>query len=125
MKIAVLGYSGAGKSTLSRELGKRYGCPVLHLDQVQFEAGWIERDRGEALSQVEQFMSQESWVIDGNYSAFLQERRLEEADCVIILLLNRFSCLVRSVKRYVQAYGTDRACIAATTVFGAGKTYTG
>lgn len=83
MKIAVLGYSGAGKSTLSRELGKRYGCPVLHLDQVQFEAGWIERDRGEALSQVEQFMSQESWVIDGNYSAFLQERRLEEADCVI------------------------------------------
>lgn len=61
MKIAVLGYSGAGKSTLSRELGKRYGCSVLHLDQVQFEAGWIERDRGEALSQVEQFMSQESW----------------------------------------------------------------
>lgn len=46
MKIAVMGYSGAGKSTLSRELGKRYGCPVLYLDQVQFEAGWIERDQG-------------------------------------------------------------------------------
>lgn len=57
-------------------------------------------------------MSQESWVIDGNYSAFLQERRLEEADCVIILLLNRFSCLVRSVKRYVIYHGRTREDMA-------------
>ena len=56
MKIAVIGYSGAGKSTLARELGRRYGCPVLHLDQVQFTAGWAERDRGEALAMVEKFM---------------------------------------------------------------------
>ncbi len=112
MKIAVLGYSGAGKSALARELGKRCGCPVLHLDQVQFEAGWRERDRGEALALVERFMSQESWVIDGNYAAFLQGRRLEEADRIILLCLNRFSCLVRAVKRYLIYRGRTREDMA-------------
>ena len=43
MKIAVTGYSGAGKSTLARTLGERLGCPVLHLDTVQFTPGWVER----------------------------------------------------------------------------------
>ena len=45
MKLAVMGYSGAGKSTLAQELGRRYGCPVLHLDQVHFLPGW-EEDSG-------------------------------------------------------------------------------
>lgn len=47
MKIAVTGYSGAGKSTLARTLGERLGCPVLHLDTVQFTPGWVERDRAQ------------------------------------------------------------------------------
>ena len=51
MKIAVIGYSGAGKSTLAKKLGKLFRCPVLHLDRIQFEPGWKERDRGEAKTQ--------------------------------------------------------------------------
>ena len=76
MKIAILGYSGSGKSTLAKYLGHRYGIPVLYLDRVQFLPGWQVRDRGEAVSIVEEFMKQPSWVIDGNYSNFLQEKRL-------------------------------------------------
>ena len=45
VKIAVIGYSGAGKSTLAKKLGKLFRCPVLHLDRIQFEPGWKERDR--------------------------------------------------------------------------------
>lgn len=45
MKIAVIGYSGAGKSTLAKKAGKLFRCPVLHLDRIQFEPGWKERDR--------------------------------------------------------------------------------
>lgn len=70
MKIAILGYSGSGKSTLARRLGEKLGCPVLHLDQVQFTSGWVERDRGEAVALVEAFLEWDQWVIEGNYSEF-------------------------------------------------------
>lgn len=49
MKICVMGYSGSGKSTLAAFLARLWRLPALHLDQVQFTAGWRERDRAEAL----------------------------------------------------------------------------
>ena len=58
MKIAILGYSGSGKSTLAKKLGESLGVPVLYLDAIQFEAGWKERDRTEALAAVADFMAQ-------------------------------------------------------------------
>ena len=83
MKIAVLGYCGAGKSTLARTLGARYGIPVLHFDTIQFTPGWQERDRDEAHRMVHDFMENPEWVIEGNYTKFEFERRLEEADKVL------------------------------------------
>ena len=112
MKIAVLGYSGAGKSTLSRELGRRYGCPVLHLDRVRFTPGWVERDRGEALTLVENFMEGDAWVIDGNYGAFLQKRRLAEADQIVLLDFNRWTCLGRVWRRWRSFRGATRSDMA-------------
>ena len=112
MKIAVIGYSGAGKSTLAGTLGARYGCPVLHLDQVHFVRNWEERDRGEALELVERFMAGESWIIDGNYDGFLQQRRLREADQIIFLRFHRFACLHRVLRRYRQFRGRSRDSMA-------------
>lgn len=108
MKIAVMGYSGAGKSTLSSALSQRLGLPLLHLDKVQFTAGWQERDRAEALAMVEAFMAQSSWVIDGNYAGFLQDRRLEEADLIVFLDLPRLTCLRQAWGRYRRFRGQVR-----------------
>ena len=112
MKIAVIGYSGAGKSTLARELGRRDGCPVLHLDQGQFTAGWAERDRGEALAMVEKFMELDDWIIDGNYGAFYQERRLAEADRILFLNFGRWDCLFRVLRRARRFRGRTRPDMA-------------
>ena len=109
MKIAILGYSGSGKSTLARELGARYGVPVLHLDTVQFLPDWQVRGHDEKLALVRDFMdSHDSWVIDGNYTKLLQERRLEEADAIVLLLFNRFSALARVIRRYDRFRGKSR-----------------
>ncbi len=100
MKIAVIGYAGSGKSTLARTLGGRYNIPVLHFDTVQFTPDWQIRDRAEALRMVHQFMENPEWVIDGTYSKFEYERRLEEAVQIIFLNFSRLNCFVRAYKRY-------------------------
>lgn len=112
MKIAVIGYSGAGKSTLARALGERYGIPVLHFDVVQFTPNWKERDRAEAHQMVHKFMENPAWVIDGTYSNFEYERRLNEADAIIFLNLPRLVCFWRAWKRYVRFRGKNRPDMA-------------
>lgn len=113
MKIAILGYAGSGKSTLARELGGLYGAPVLHLDRVMFLPGWRERPEDEQLAIVQRFMDEnESWVIDGNYSNLLQQRRLEEADQVLLLLFPRLVSLARVAKRYRTYRGRSRPDMA-------------
>ena len=109
MKIVIRGYSGSGKSTLARKLGEKYGVPVLHLDRVQWLPNWTARDDAEKRRIVKAFLDEnESWVIDGNYSSLYQQRRLEEADVILLLFFPRLSCLYRVVKRKRQYRGQTR-----------------
>lgn len=113
MKIAVLGFSGSGKSTLARTLAEGLGCPVLHLDRIQFASGWKLRDRGEAAALAEEFLdAHDSWVIDGNYKTFSQERRLREADSILFLNFSRWSCLLRVIRRSLRYRGGTRPDMA-------------
>ena len=113
MKIAILGYSGSGKSTMARRLGTLYGCPVLHLDTVQFTAGWQERPRDEARAIVTAFLDGNgSWVIDGNYASFSRERRLEEADLILFFAFSRLICLFQALRRYLRYRGRTREDMA-------------
>ena len=109
MKIAIIGYSGAGKSTLAQALGQLYGLEVLHLDAVHHLPGWVERDLESEQEIVTAFLdSHDSWVIDGNYSKVCFQRRMEEADLIIMLLFNRLSSLIRITKRYHVYKGQNR-----------------
>jgi adenylate kinase family enzyme len=112
MKIAIIGYSGSGKSTLAKKLSQRYNCPILYLDTVNFEQNWVERDREVPKSMVAAFMENESWVIDGNYIEFYQERRLEEADKIIFMDFPIFTCFFQAYRRKVKARNTTRDSMA-------------
>lgn len=113
MKIAIVGYSGSGKSTLARRLGDLHKVDVLHFDTVQFLPGWEVRGAEEKERMVSEFLdSHDSWVIDGNYSKLFFERRMEEADLIILLLFNRFACLNRVVKRYRMFKNQNRPDMA-------------
>ena len=76
MKVAILGYSGCGKSTLAKYISNYYKIPLLYLDTLMFEENWKVRDKNQAIETVCEFMKNESWVIDGNYTNFLQGKRL-------------------------------------------------
>ena len=109
MKIAVVGYSGGGKSTLARFLSEKLHTPVLYLDRVHWLAGWQERPREETREIVKNFLDEnEAWVIDGSYGKVHYERRMQEADKIIFLNFNRFTCMCRAFKRRKEYKGKNR-----------------
>ena len=115
MKIAVIGYTGSGKSVLAAKLGKIIGCPVLHLDKLQFEAGWKERGEAEGKMLCEQFLEENKdrgLVIDGNYEKFCQKRRMKEADLIIFMDYPRWICLWQALRRYYRYKGHTRKSMA-------------
>ena len=109
MKISVLGYSGSGKSTLAKFLGEKYHADVLHFDAIHWLPGWQQNTPEEKLRLTAEFLdSHDSWVIDGNYSKYYLERRLEESDKIILMLFGRIPCLIRVIKRYFTYKGRTR-----------------
>ena len=114
MKIAILGHAGSGKSTLARQLGDKYGLPVLHFDSIHFLPGWVETDRPYKREKVTAFLDSNSdgWVIDGNYTSVHYERRMMEADRILFLSFSRLACLLRATKRYHAYRGKSRPSAA-------------
>lgn len=113
MKIAIVGYSGSGKSTLAHRLSEKHCTDILHLDTVCFLPEWKVRDEEEQKRITKEFLdTHTSWVIDGNYSKLYYERRMAEADMIIILLFNRFMCLYRAYHRYKQYKNITRPDMA-------------
>lgn len=114
MKIAILGHSGSGKSTLARQLGEKYGLPVLHFDAIHFLPGWVETDRPSKREKVTAFLDAhpEGWVMDGNYMKICAQRRFEEANHILYLDFPRRVCLPRVLKRWLTYKGKTRPDMA-------------
>ncbi|WP_312811257.1 DNA topology modulation protein [Sedimentibacter sp.] len=113
MKIAIIGYSGSGKSTLAGQLGEFYNCPVLYLDKIQFESNWKERDEESAKAMVKRFLDEHNdWIIDGNYTKFYRDRRMEEAEIIIFMNYSRRVCLFQAYVRYLKYKGKTRESMA-------------
>ena len=113
MKIAIVGFSGSGKSVLADILGDFYNTQVLHLDQVNFLPNWATRPDQEQVKIVRAFLdSHDSWIIDGNYPNLEYWRRMEDADIIIELLLNRITCLCRAFCRFLKYRGSTRPDMA-------------
>ena len=111
-RIAVIGCCGAGKSSLSLALGTKLGLPVIHLDQLAWQAGWVEVDRDELVRrQHAAFTSEGRWIADGNYGGTMM-LRLAVADTIVFMDFPTSICLYRVLKRRVQYFGRTRPDMA-------------
>lgn len=106
-RVLVLGCCGAGKSTFARELGRRAGLPVVHLDQLYWRPGWVEPPDDEWASALDDVLAEDRWIIDGNYATTLPQR-LARADTVAVLGLSRAVCMRSVLTRVITGYGRTR-----------------
>ena len=102
-RIVILGNSGSGKSTLARTLGARLGLPVVHLDTLFWEAGWVEPDAETFRTRVRQAVAADAWVCEGNYARRTFDLRLPRADLIIWLDTPRLTCWRRVLLRINRA----------------------
>ncbi|MEM7499263.1 MAG: DNA topology modulation protein FlaR [Pseudomonadota bacterium] len=107
-RVMVLGGAGAGKSTFARALGGRLSVPVVHLDSLYWESGWVPAEEAVFLARIEEAVRGDAWVMDGNYSR-TWPMRLARADTVILLDVSTPRRLARVVRRSLANYGRTRA----------------
>lgn len=95
-KILIIGIPGSGKSTFANTLGKRLNREVIHLDKLYRKSGWIvAHTKDEWLNLIKNLVSQEQWIMDGNYTNTL-DIRLAAADTIVFLNYNKITCLYRA-----------------------------
>ena len=73
-RVIIIGCGGAGKSTLARKMGELTGIPVIHLDQLFWKPGWVERTREEFDPMIQRELEKEAWIMDGNFDRTMDER---------------------------------------------------
>ena len=103
-RILILGCGGAGKSTLARRLGAATGLPVVHLDGLYWQPGWVAMERAAWRRTVENEIAKDAWIIDGNFGSSL-ELRLSRAQAAVYLNYSRAVCLAGVLRRVWTTHG--------------------
>lgn len=106
-RVVVVGPPGAGKSTFACQLATRTQLPLIHLDQLLWQPGWIETPK-EAFDAAEAAAaSRDRWIIDGTYIRSLPAR-IARADTIVWLDVERLTALRRVMWRTLTHFGRAR-----------------
>ena len=83
-KVIIIGCPGSGKSTFARALAEKVGLPLYHLDNMYWNADRTHVERPVFLERLQAAMSEDAWIIDGNYNSTM-EMRMAACDTVFFL----------------------------------------
>ena len=100
-KILVLGCAGSGKSTFACKLHNVTGLPLYHLDNLWWKPDRTHISRDEFDGKLEEMVSSDSWIIDGDYSR-TYEKRIAACDTIIFLDYGEEICLKGITERIGQ-----------------------
>jgi adenylate kinase family enzyme len=80
----IIGQSGSGKTTLAREMGKLTGLPVVHIDTIHWQPGWVERSADEKTRLCHEVEGRDQWIFEGGHS-ITWDSRIARADLLVWL----------------------------------------
>ena len=102
MRVNVIGTSGSGKSSFAKQLTGALRIPYLEMDRLYWKPNWQEPKDEAFFSLLEQALSGDAWVLDGNYTR-TTHIKWQRADLVIwidySLLLTVYRVIKRSILR--------------------------
>lgn len=116
-KISVVGNSAAGKSTLSYKLGMELGIKVFSVDKIFWQAGWSLRDKASFKKLHDEWLEQDSWIIEGIGYWHEMEQRITESDLVIFLDVPVMLCKERAKSRIKEEELVPNAFITAGCLY--------
>ena len=97
-KAIVIGCPGSGKTTFSEKLNKTTGLPLYYLDAVWHKPDRTHIPRDEFDKRLAEILSEEEWIIDGNYSRTV-EVRIKSCDTVFLFDLPTEVCIQGATER--------------------------
>ncbi len=97
-RVIVIGSSGSGKSTFARRLRDITGLPLYYLDMIWHKPDKTNISKEEFDKRLDDILSEDRWIIDGNYQRTL-EARLKKCDTVFLFDLPVEVCLAGAKAR--------------------------
>ncbi|MEZ4380993.1 MAG: hypothetical protein R3A79_06575 [Nannocystaceae bacterium] len=108
-RIHVIGNTGAGKSTLAAQLAAALGIPLVELDALNWQPGWVDLTRADP-AQFERRLAAatagDAWVVAGSYSRFCQRIFWSRVETVIWLDLSLPRIVARILRRSWRRWRT-------------------
>jgi len=99
-RINIIGTTGSGKSTLAKALSEQMDYPYVQMDQLFWKPNWQETSDEDLFSKLTKALSDETWVLDGNFSR-TNELKWDRVDTIIWLDFGYIRTLCQLVKRTI------------------------
>lgn len=98
----MVGNTASGKSTLSARLAARYGLVHLELDAFAHQPGWQLAAPEAFRAAVEERMSDQGWVADGNWLSYTTDWLWQQADLMVWLNPPLWRVIPRLIRRSLR-----------------------
>lgn len=106
-RIIVVGSQGSGKTRLARDLGRKLGLPVVHLDVLYWRPRWKASDKASFRTRIAEAIANDAWVVDGSFSGLAFDLTIARADVLVVIDRPRWLCQWRILWR--SAFDRDTA----------------